>query len=248
MKRGIQYAKEEERINNLIINKGQIFALVQGTAPMPYRVKINFNIISQDTWVNIISEIGQNLLNLLLLLQGKLTEEVINIFEKNNQSLFPEVNEVLNSSCSCPDKAIPCKHIAATILYISKILDYNPLILLKIRGKTKKELLKELKIGFHKEELEKTSNINIEEKREKNESHDFNVPKLNVEEIKNKNNLFEKENEVTFHFKKPGKYIEILENLGLPDNLENPKEFSIVFRSIYKTIIDEIYKKSMKKK
>ncbi|MBY9007281.1 MAG: SWIM zinc finger family protein [Candidatus Lokiarchaeota archaeon] len=246
MRRGIQYAKEEERINNLIIKKGQIFALVQGTAPTPYRVKVSFNIIPQDDWQKIIIELGSNLLNLMILLQGKLTEGIIEIFEKNNHSLFPEVSEVLNASCSCPDEAIPCKHIAATILYISKVLDYDPLILLKIRGKKKKELLKDLKIGKYHDISEKSIALKLEKEKIVEDFYSFNVPKISIQEFKNKKNFIENQDKITFHFRKPGKYIETLENLGLPDNLENPKEFAIVLEKIYKKITQEIYKISIK--
>ncbi|MBY8981617.1 MAG: SWIM zinc finger family protein [Candidatus Lokiarchaeota archaeon] len=246
MRRGIQYAKEEERINNLIINKGQIFALVQGTAPTPYRVKIKFNIIPDNDWHKITQELGNNIFNLMTLLHGKLTEDIITIFEKCNHSLFPEVSEVLNASCSCPDEAIPCKHIAATILYISRVLDYNPLILLKIRGKNKKELIGELKIGNPPEISDKQKLLDSKNKKNSKDYYSFNVPKITKKEIENKSKSFENQDIINFHFKKPGKYIETLENLGLPDSLENPKEFAIVFKKIYRQITQEIYKISIK--
>ena len=83
--------------------------------------------------------------------------------------------------------------------------------------------------------------------QDKEDFYSFNIPKITFKEIKNKENLVKSLDEITFHFKKPGRYIETLENLGLPDNLENPKEFAIVLEKIYKKIPEEIYKISMKK-
>ncbi len=246
MRRGILYAKDEERINNLLISKGQIFSLVQGTAPTPYRVKVIFNIIPDDEWSTIIKELGSNLFNLMTLLQGKLTEDIINLFEKNNQSLFPDVSEVLNASCSCPDKAIPCKHIAATILYISRVIDYNPLILLKLRGKNKKELLSELKIGTTLKTSDERESPRKKKGKDSDDYFSFNVPKYHFKELQKEDTFLKGKEDITFHFKKPGKYIETLQNLGLPNNLEYPKAFAIVLEKVYREITQEIYKISMK--
>ncbi|MFX0070671.1 MAG: hypothetical protein ACFFAO_06235, partial [Candidatus Hermodarchaeota archaeon] len=108
MQRGIEYAKDDKRIDNVRINKGQIFATVQGTAPTPYRVKINFEIIPNEVWSKIIAEISKSSFNLIKLLEGTLPEEIIDIFENNKSSLFPDTINRLNAECSCPDKAVPC--------------------------------------------------------------------------------------------------------------------------------------------
>jgi len=247
MRRGINYAEDEERLSNLRIHKGEIFSLVQGTAPTPYRVRIKFKIIPEEGWEKIINEIASSLLNLIILLEGKLSEDIIEIFEKYNYSLFPDVSEGLNASCSCPDKAIPCKHIAATILYISRVVDYNPLILLKIRGKTKKELLSELKLGQKIGTLEVDIGSGVENKENKNSLYSFEVPKILHQEIKDKVLKRDELKEIDFQFKKSSKIIETLENLGLPPNLEYPKAFSIVLEKIYKEITKEIYQMAIEK-
>ena len=59
MQRGMIYA-QDNRISNVIIKKGDIFALCAGTAPVPYRVKINFKILSDDQWKNIINKLTES--------------------------------------------------------------------------------------------------------------------------------------------------------------------------------------------
>src|SRR5665648_892900 len=105
MQRGIEYAKDEERIDNLSISAGQIFATVQGTAPTPYRVKINFELIPDEGWEKIINNLSTRLPNLIELLEGSLPQNIITIFENNGYSLFPDASKGLDSTCSCPDKA-----------------------------------------------------------------------------------------------------------------------------------------------
>ncbi|TFG24714.1 MAG: hypothetical protein EU532_12315 [Promethearchaeota archaeon] len=249
MQRGIEYAKDDKRIENLRINKGQIFSTVQGTAPTPYRVKINFEIIPEEIWKVILEELASKSSNLIQLLEGSLPEDIVKIFEKNNFPLFPDAIKGLDAECSCPDKEIPCKHIASVILYISKVLDYDPFILLKIKGKSKKEILSELRLI--PQNGEKSISKEIKLKSEKNEKmqFSFNVPKMEIQEIVSNDShskISASFNEIGFKFRKPGKYIETLENLGIPPNIPNPQAFSIVLKGIYQTITSEFYKKSLK--
>ena len=44
-------------------------------------------------------------------------------------------------SCSCPDHAVPCKHMAPVIYVMSREIDANPFILFSLRGI---DLIKEL--------------------------------------------------------------------------------------------------------
>jgi uncharacterized Zn finger protein len=100
MQRGIEYVKDERRIENLSINTGQIFATVQGTAPTPYRVKINFEPILDEGWKIILTELAKKTINLIELLEGFLPEDVITIFDDNGYSLFPNASKGLNATCS----------------------------------------------------------------------------------------------------------------------------------------------------
>jgi uncharacterized Zn finger protein len=243
MQRGIEYVKDERRIENLSISTGQIFATVQGTAPTPYRVKINFEPILEEGWKIILKELTKKTINLIELLEGLLPEDIITIFDENGYSLFPNASKGLNATCSCPDTAIPCKHIAAVILYIARVLDYNPFLLLELRGKSKSEVLNELSLGQEaksKNEAEKMSTTsNIEFK--------FNVPKISIVELSSeqkKSGTDIDDYNIGFTFRKPGKIIETLENLGVPQTIEN-KAFEIVLRSIYRKITAKIHDTSL---
>ena len=249
MQRGIEYAKDDRRIENLRINKGQIFATVQGTAPTPYRVKINFDIIPDKIWETIIESLAEKTINLIMLLDGLLPENIVNIFEENKYPLFPDAIKGLKADCSCPDKAVPCKHIASVILYLSKVIDYDPFILLKIRGKSKKEILIDLSLTQRSDSelISKQSEVSLE--KDKNVKFSFNVPQIPIQEISSKKALSKAPKELKetgFKFRKPGKFIETLENLGNPPNLENPRAFETVLKGMYRTITNEFYKKSMK--
>lgn len=243
MQRGIEYVKDERRIENLSISTGQIFATVQGTAPTPYRVKINFKPILEEGWKIILKELAKKTINLIELLEGFLPEDIITIFDENGYSLFPNASKGLNATCSCPDTAIPCKHIAAVILYIARVLDYNPFLLLELRGKSKSEILNELSLGQgvgSKNESEKISTTN-------NIEFKFNVPKISIVELSSEQKKSDTDSDdynIGFTFRKPGKIIDTLENLGIPQNIEN-KAFEIVLRAIYRRITSKTYDMSL---
>lgn len=242
MQRGIDYVKDERRIDNFSINAGQIFATVQGTAPSPYRVKIKFETILEEGWELILKSIANKIINLVELLDGFLPENIITIFDESEYSLFPDAKKGLNATCSCPDQAIPCKHIAAVILYLARVIDYNPFILLELRGKTKREILNDLSLTQSvngKKVSEEVSN------KENIDEFVFNVPKIPIQELSEDQKTSGKnEYNIGFNLKKPGKIIETLENLGIPHIIEN-KAFEIVLRAIYNKVSSKIYELSL---
>jgi len=245
MQRGIEYVKDERRIDNMSINPGQIFATVQGTAPTPYRVKINFETITEEGWQVILEKLTTKTINLVDLLDGLLPEDIVSIFSENHFSLFPDAEKGLDATCSCPDTAIPCKHIAAVILYIARVLDYNPFLLLEMRGMGKTDIFDNLSLAQIDDDDLKLSAISVKETPGKEKSEfSFNVPTMSIQELTAKQQSLESDYKIGFNLKKPGKIIETFENLGIPPSIDN-KAFKIVFEAIYRLITSHTYQISM---
>ena len=237
MQRGIEYVKDKRRLDNFSIIPGQIFATVQGTAPTPYRVKIRFETILEEEWKIILKKLTNKTINIIELLEGSLPEEIITIFNESKYSLFPDASKGLNATCSCPDKAIPCKHIAAVILYLAQVIDFNPFLLLELRGKLKSEILTDLSLVQPPKSSKKLEKGSTNQKIE----FEFNIPKISIQELFNLQKKLGKDDfNISFKLTKPGKIIETLENLGIPQNIEN-KAFEIVLRAIYQKITSETY-------
>ena len=228
MQRGIDYANDERRIDNISITKGQIFATVQGTAPTPYRVKIKFETIDEENWKKIVQKLSKEPISLIELLEGNLPLELIKFFEEIDQNLFPNALKGLDASCSCPDKAIPCKHIASVILYLSRIIDFNPFLLLELKGISKNDLLNELSFKG----IIENKKLTVNSKGVENALFNFKVPKILHP---NNNKLKKKVPILNFSIRKPGKIIETLDNLGRPYILEN-KAFDNVLKALYRKV------------
>ena len=66
------------------------------------------------------------------LLNGNFPEEMQELFQGKG-GLFPTPSEI-SFNCSCPDWALMCKHVAATLYGVGARLDVNPLLFFELRG------------------------------------------------------------------------------------------------------------------
>jgi len=67
------------------------------------------------------------------MLKGRLSKNVMSIVSEQNTGLFPS-REQISFSCSCPDDAYMCKHVAAALYGIGIRLDERPELLFLLRG------------------------------------------------------------------------------------------------------------------
>ncbi|MBN2154414.1 MAG: SWIM zinc finger family protein [Candidatus Lokiarchaeota archaeon] len=222
MQRGITYTKEN-RVSNIIIKKGEIFALCQGTAPVPYRVKIEFTPIVSEQWRQVIEEMGQTIEIEAKLLSGEMPQHINKLFLRKGVPLFPVPKQNLDATCNCPDEEIPCKHIAAVILTLASIFDYDPFMLFELRGKSREELLSELQ--FLATEGEPRDNVMRSGQIEPNtqKSRSFLHPDISkLQSIEFDISPLES-TETLFH------------QLGTPSEIKN-HEFSEVMSTIYRDV------------
>lgn len=246
MQRGIRYA-QEERISNITITPGMIFATVQGTAPTPYRVKVMFETLSDTAWSLISMKIADKAYYTIKLLENTFPEDFESIFAEAGYELFPSHTSKLNASCSCPDSEIPCKHIAATILYVARVFDFDPFLILKLRGKDRDEILALIKDA--RTCAREPISISVKKIREMVNiaSTSFDAPILPAQDVNPKMFLLPEEPyKIGFRFAKPGKDIDTLDALGLAPNLEKPEEFYQIFRELYLNVTKNTYKMATK--
>ena len=78
--------------------------------------------------------------SLVELLQGRLSKGVMDRVCREGDGLFPAPKEI-KLSCSCPDWADMCKHVAAVLYGVGARLDEKPQLLFVLRGVDENELL-----------------------------------------------------------------------------------------------------------
>ncbi len=135
--RGRTYVRNGS-VCHLAIHKGVIEARVSGSEIYTVRVKIKP--IAAQKWKRIKARSAGQILSLLDLLAGRLSAGVMEVVTDPKEGLFPLPGE-MSFSCSCPDWAIMCKHVAAVLYGVGARLDTKPELLFLLRGVDHQELI-----------------------------------------------------------------------------------------------------------
>jgi len=137
--RGRSYARNGF-VLDLKINQGRIEAQVMGSEPKPYRVVIAINKLTQRKWAVIKTRARDRIDSLRELLEGSFPRELEAIFTAKGAGLFPAPKEI-HLSCSCPDWAVMCKHVAAVLYGVGARLDEAPELFFLLRGTNVDDLI-----------------------------------------------------------------------------------------------------------
>lgn len=131
LERGKRYVKSGA-VLDLKIQKGKILAKVQGTRKTPYKVEIRISPLSEEKCQAILNKCGRKIETLEALIAGDFPKELKELFLEDG-GLFPTPKEI-GFTCSCPDWALMCKHVAAALYGIGARLDEQPALFFELRG------------------------------------------------------------------------------------------------------------------
>ena len=135
--RGRTYARNGSVID-LQIAKGEISAMVAGSEL--YEIKIAIAPVTRARWKSICRDCAGTVDSLVELLQGRLAKGVMDRVCREGDGLFPSPTEI-KLSCSCPDWADMCKHVAAALYGVGARLDEKPQLLFVLRDVDENEML-----------------------------------------------------------------------------------------------------------
>jgi uncharacterized Zn finger protein len=135
--RGRTYVRNGS-VCHLAVERGRIRARVQGS--QMYDVSINVAPLSGPAWKSIKEQCTGKISSLLDLLQGRLSAGVMEIVTDREKGLFPKPREI-HMDCSCPDRAVMCKHVAAALYGVGARLDEKPELLFLLRAVDHDELI-----------------------------------------------------------------------------------------------------------
>jgi uncharacterized Zn finger protein len=142
--RGRSYARKGQVVS-LDVSPGRVTASVQGSRAKPYRVTVRLAPFPAATWRQVEARLAEQALYSAQLLAGEMPPEIEQVFAEAGAPLFPSAIRELAMSCSCPDAAVPCKHLAATFYLLAEAFDTDPFQILHWRGRAREELLTRLR-------------------------------------------------------------------------------------------------------
>lgn len=135
--RGRTYVRNGSVID-LKVARGEVTALVSGSDI--YRAKITIEPVSPNVWKALCADCAGSIDSLVELLQGRFSKAVMERVCMPEKGLFPSPKEI-KLSCSCPDWASMCKHVAAVLYGVGARLDKQPEMLFTLRGVDQHQLV-----------------------------------------------------------------------------------------------------------
>ena len=142
--RGRNYARNGS-VLDLQIAPGKVTALVSGSRL--YRVAIDIMRLSKKKWGPIRADCAGGIDSLVELLQGRLSKAVMERLCRQDAGLFPKPSEI-RFSCTCPDFASMCKHVAAALYGVGARLDHKPELLFRLRAVNETELVADIDVAL----------------------------------------------------------------------------------------------------
>ena len=135
--RGRTYVRNGS-VCHLAIAKGKIEAKVSGSEI--YSLRIRIKTLPGRKWNAVKRKCSGQIGSLIELLQGSLSDNVMEVVTDRKDGLFPLPGEI-SFDCNCPDWAVMCKHVAAVLYGVGARLDEKPELLFKLRGVDHEELI-----------------------------------------------------------------------------------------------------------
>jgi uncharacterized Zn finger protein len=135
--RGRTYVRNGS-VLDLQIAAGKVKAAVSGSTI--YQVAVKVSAVPKARWRALCAECGGAIDSLVELLQGRFSQGVMARICRQQTGLFPAPAEI-EFSCSCPDWASMCKHVAAVLYGIGARLDERPELLFTLRQVDEQDLI-----------------------------------------------------------------------------------------------------------
>jgi uncharacterized Zn finger protein len=199
LERGRNYAREGNVLSIDLVDN-EVLASVQGSEAQPYQVRLSLEpfkdenrerglkmmsqpSFSEEDWDCVIKTMSEKAIFTARLLAGEMPKDIERVFTTNGLSLFPYSLTDVRSRCSCPDKANPCKHIAAVYYQLGDRFSEDPFLIFRLRGRSREQILSSLRQlrskashkKFSAKKADTKNNLETVTKAEKAESSTTNL-------------------------------------------------------------------------
>ena len=144
LERGRIYARQGN-ILSIEFQGAKVIAKVQGSEAQPYTVSLYLDSFTDEEWSYVVETMSKRAIIPAKLLAGEMPQNIEEVFTANGLSLFPFTLSDVHSKCTCPDKANPCKHIAAIYYQLGDRFSEDPFVLFQLRGHSKEKIISDLR-------------------------------------------------------------------------------------------------------
>lgn len=221
LSRGRTYARVGQVIS-LDIGRGRVQAIVQGSRADPYTVHVQFRQLTDKEWDRVVDAMAAQALYAARLLSGEMPEQIEEVFADVGTSLFPKEQDDMHTTCTCPDVANPCKHIAAVHYLLGERFDEDPFLMFLLRGRSQEEIVAALRARRVGPETESPTEVDQASELEVDLENFWTVPPHT--------------DEVALHFALPESDALAVKRLGPPPFVRDQVSFTYVMERLYQQI------------
>lgn len=129
--RGATYARKGA-VQQIKITENRISAKVAGSRKTPYEIDIILPPFFEPGLGKLMDAIAKKPFIISKLLNRELDPALLEMAEKEGLKVFPRQWTDFKMQCSCPDWAVPCKHLASVIYKLSEEIDNNPFLVFEL--------------------------------------------------------------------------------------------------------------------
>ncbi len=130
-------------LSDLSIAEGRATARVAVGPKRAVRPTIDVPVIDAGTWRRVIGSLASEVRRSASIVQGELPADLDGVFADAGTTLLPEPTD-LGLRCTCPEDGL-CLHLSALFFATAREVDRDPLLLLQLRGRSRGDLVAELR-------------------------------------------------------------------------------------------------------
>ncbi len=177
-------------VDEIIIKDATILTKVKGSRPKPYKVALSVGKLPITKVHNMLDKVMEYPTIISRLMNGKMDPKLLEVALESGVKIFPSSSKDMDMKCSCPDWAVPCKHLAASIYKVCSDIDNNPFVPFEFRGIDLPTMLAERDINIYDIQNQmvgsQESFFNSHEHKNTEKTTQNSLPTLDYSKLKNR--------------------------------------------------------------
>jgi uncharacterized Zn finger protein len=129
------------RVSGVQVGRGSVSGSVQGFSATPLAVEISVPTLTDAQWDLVVAALASQVRHRARLLAAQVPDGLDSQLDSQGVSLLPQLVDELDVTCRCGDHVVPCPHAAALWQAVGNMIDQDPFVLLRIRGRGRERLL-----------------------------------------------------------------------------------------------------------
>ncbi len=133
-------------VRDLRLQPGRVTGVVADERASSFEPQLRWPLPPDEAWDRALTTLGAQLRHTAALLEDELSTDLVAALAEAGVDLLPDF-DVLEPRCTCAERARPCRHLSALFVAAAVQVDRDPSLLFALRGRTRQELLEQVRQG-----------------------------------------------------------------------------------------------------